>query len=208
MKRVAATLVALVLGAVSLANAQEKMGLFGNPAFVLQPGIIKGFGDVAKRGPGASTAHFNARMVMALPTSIPRTTIVAIVQWTPKNDPTGSGAQNNAPAFVYGPVIEVFDTPQLHFDVDALFAYGGTGSNPPRSAYTHKFLVEGDFFVKLGSLMGMKAGQFKSLNAYAMFAYVLTGIDDPTPPAAPIESKDRMVLLAGLSLPIAPWHLK
>lgn len=201
MKRVAATLVALALGAVGLASAQEKMGLFGNPVFVLQPGIIKSF----SRG---ADPEFNFRMVTVLPTSIPRTVIVGIVQWTPFNSIGTTGAKANAPAFVYGPVVEVFDTPQLHFDIDGLFAYGPTGSNPPKSSYTHKFLVEGDFFVKLGSLMGMKAGQFKSLNAYGMLAWVLTGLDDPTPPAAPLETRDRLVLLAGLSLPIAPWHLK
>ena len=58
--------------------------------------------------------------------------------------------------------------------------------------------MEGDFFLKLGSMMNARS-QWNSLSAYAMFAYVLSGLPSG------VEPRDRMVLLTGLSLPLAPW---
>jgi len=40
---------------------------------------------------------------------------------------------------------------------------------------------------------------WNDLSAYAMLAYVVSGLPDG------VESRDRMVLLSGLSLPLAPW---
>lgn len=201
MKRVAAVLLALALAGASLANAQEKMGFFGSPSFVAQPGLIKSF------SPGDGF-DFNSRWVTVLPTSIPRTVIVGIVQWTPFADENDDGAKENNVAFVYGPVVNIIGTPQIGLDFDALFAYGPTGSVPPRSAYTHKFLVEADFFLKLGGMMNM-TGQGRNLSLYGMLAYVLTGLDDGVGSGAlgAVQTKDRLVLLTGLSLPLAPWKL-
>jgi hypothetical protein len=208
MKRILGTVVSmtLILGITSLATAQDPaaasdggLGLFHDPVFVAQPGVIKSF------GPGDGL-DFNARFVTALPTSIKRLTIVGIIQWTPFQDENGDGARENSPGFVYGPVVNLFNERAFSFDIDGLFAYTPTGSVPARSSYTHKFLVEGDFFLKLGSLMNAKS-QWSSLSAYAMFAYVLTGLDDGvgSGPGGEVRSKDRMVLLTGLSLPLAPW---
>ena len=203
MKRISATVVStiLMLGVTSLAAAQsnEDEGFFHDPVFVAQPGMIKSF------SPGDGP-DFNARFVTAFPTSIKRLTIVGIIQWTPFQDENGDDARENSPGFVYGPVVNLFNERAFSFDVDGLFAYTPTGSVPARSSYTHKFLVEGDLFLKLGNLMNA-TGQWSSLNAYAMFAYVLTGLDDGvgSGPAGEVRSRDRMVLLTGLSLPLAPW---
>jgi hypothetical protein len=188
MKRVLpiAMSAALMLGAVSLATAQE--GFFRTPVFVAQPGIIRPFST------GAST-EFNARLVTAIPLSIDRTTLVGIIQWTPFADNT-AGGKANSPAFVYGPVVNLFNEKYWSFDIDGLFAYGPAATGT--SDYTHKFLLEGDFFLKLGSMMNAK-GQWNGLSAYALFAYVLSGLPSG------VESRDRMVLLSGLSLPLAPW---
>ena len=188
MKRMFAVAVsmALMLGAVSLASAQE--GFFRTPVFAAQPGIIHPFST------GAST-EFNARFVTVLPLAIQRTSLVGIIQWTPFAE-NAAGGKANAPAFVYGPVVNVFNEKYWSFDIDGLFAYGPAATG--NSDYTHKFLVEGDFFLKLGSMMNGKS-QWNSLSAYAMFAYVLSGLPDG------VESSDRMVLLTGLSLPLAPW---
>jgi hypothetical protein len=177
---------ALMLGAPSVATAQE--GFFRAPVFVAQPGVIRSFSD------GAST-EFNARFVTAIPLSIDRTTLVGIIQWTPLAD-NGAGGRANAPAFVYGPVINLLNEKYLGFDVDGLFAYGPAATG--NSDYTHKFLVEGDLSLKLGNMMNAK-GQWSNLSAYAMLAYVVSGLPDG------VESRDRMVLLSGLSLPLAPW---
>ena len=195
MKRILGIVMALVLGVTSLAMAQRRaaassseMGFFHSPVFVAQPGLIHSFST------GAGT-DFNFRVVTAIPLSIKKTTLVGIVQWTPfkKN---GAGGKANAPAFVYGPVVNLVNQRQFSFDIDGLFAYGPAATG--NSQYTHKFLVEGDFFFKLGSMMNTK-GQWNSLNLYAMLAYVLTGLPSG------LKSKDHMVLLTGLSLPIAPW---
>jgi hypothetical protein len=189
MKRMLGSVVAaasLMLGGTSLATAQE--GFFHSPVFVAQPGIIRSFSS------GAST-EFNARFVTAIPLAIDRTTLVGIIQWTPFAD-NAAGGKANAPAFVYGPVVNVFNQKYWSFDVDGLFAYGPAATG--KSDYTHKFLVEGDFYLKLGSMMNAKSN-WNALSAYAMLAYVTTGLPDG------VEARDRMVLLSGLSLPLAPW---
>jgi len=196
MRRVFGVALALAIGAASLAGAQESMakdnmGFFKSPVFVLQPGLIKSFAD----GDGFD---FNARFVTALPTKIPRTTIVAIIQWTPFADEDGDNVLENAPVLVYGPVVNVLNTRHFSFDIDGLFAYAfGNCKDTPGQA-CHQFLVEGDLFVKVGSMMGM-GSQWNSLSLYGMLAYVLTEIPSGTP------SENRMVLLTGVSLPLAPW---
>jgi len=178
---------ALMLGGASAAMAQDE-GFFHSPVFVAQPGIIHSFSR------GAPT-EFNARFVTAIPLSINRTTLVGIIQWTPFAD-NGAGGKANAPAFVYGPVVNLLNEEYWSFDIDGLFAYGPAATG--NSDYTHKFLLEGDFFLKLGRMMNAK-GQWNSLSAYAMLAYVVSGLPSG------VESRDRMVLLSGLSLPLAPW---
>jgi hypothetical protein len=188
MRRILGTVVttALMFGGASRATAQE--GFFHSPVFVLQPGIIRPFST-------AASTEFNARFVTAIPLSIDRMTLVGIIQWTPFAD-NGRGGKANAPAFVYGPVVNVLNQKYWSFDVDGLFSYSPAATG--NSDYTHKFLLEGDFALKLGSMMNAK-GQWSSLSAYAMFAYVVSGLPNG------VESRDRMILLSGLSLPLAPW---
>ena len=131
----------------------------------------------------------------AIPLSIDRTTLVGIIQWTPFAD-NAAGGKANAPAFVYGPVVNLLNEKYWSLDADGLFSYSPAATG--KSDYTHKFLFEGDLSLKLGKMMNAK-GQWNSLNAYAMLAYVVSGLPSG------VESRDRMVLLSGLSLPIAPW---
>jgi hypothetical protein len=178
---------ALMLGGPSAATAQEE-GFFHSPVFVAQPGIVHSFSR-------AASTEFNARFVTAIPLGIERTTLVGIIQWTPFAD-NGTGGKANSPAFVYGPVVNVLNQKYWSFDVDGLFAYGPAATG--NSDYTHKFLVEGDFYLKLGSMMNAKSN-WNGLSAYAMLAYVVSGLPSG------VESRDRLVLLSGLSLPLAPW---
>ena len=178
---------ALMVGSASMAAAQNE-GFFHSPVFVLQPGIVHSFSE------GAPT-EFNARFVTAIPLAIDRTTLVGIIQWTPFAD-NAAGGNANAPSFVYGPVVNVFNQKYWSFDVDGLFSYSpaATGNDD----YTHKFLFEGDFSLKLGKMVNAKSN-WNDLSAYAMLAYVVSGLPDG------VENRDRMVLLSGLSLPLAPW---
>ena len=188
--------VVLTLGLTSSAAPQgpaaasnDKLGLFHAPIFVAQPGLVTPFSSGA-------TTEVNARVVTAIPLSLPRTTLVAIVQFTPFAD-NASGGKANSPSFVYGPVVNLVNERLWSFDIDGLFAYGpaATGNND----YTHKFLFEGDFSFKLGNAFGSRNSQWSNLSVYAFLAYVVTGLPDG------VESRDRMVLLSGLSLPLAPW---
>jgi hypothetical protein len=191
MKQLLATLAGtiLMLGATTAATAQEeKQGFFHAPVFVAQPGLVKSFAD-------GTTAEFNARVVTAIPLAIPRTTLVAIVQFTPFAE-NGAGGKANAPAFVYGPVVNLFNERLWSFDLDGLFAYGPAATGA--SDYTHKFLFEGDLLLKVGNALNAK-GQWSGLGLYAYLAYVVSGLPDG------VETRDRLVLLSGLSLPLAPW---
>ena len=185
--------VALMVGVTAPVMAQDpgndEMGFFRAPVFVLQPGLVTPFSEGA-------TTEFNARVVTAIPLAIPRTTLVAIVQFTPFAD-KALGGQANSPSFVYGPVVNLINQRLWSFDVDGLFAYGpaATGNDD----YTHKFLVEGDFSFMLGNALSSGNSQWNNLSVYAFLAYVVTGLPDG------VESRERMVLLTGLSLPLAPW---
>lgn len=180
--------VTLMLGVTSPATSQSQDGFFRTPVFVAQPGLVTPFAEGA-------TTEFNARVVTAIPLSIPRTTLVGIVQFTPFAD-NNAGGKANAPAFVYGPVVNLVNARYWSFDVDGLFAYGPAATGT--SDYTHKFLVEGDLFLKVGNALGAK-GQWSGLGLYAYLAYVISGLPDG------VETRDRLVLLSGVSLPIAPW---
>ena len=193
MKRMLATGAGMVLllGGTTAVMAQDTRnddGFFRTPVFVAQPGLVTPFADGA-------TTEFNARVVMAIPLAIPRTTLVAIVQFTPFAD-NALGGHANAPSFVYGPVVNLINQRLWSFDVDGLFAYGPAATG--HSDYTHKFLFEGDFSFRLGN--ALNAGSpWGNLSVYAYLAYVMSGLPDG------VESKDRTVLLTGLSLPLAPW---
>lgn len=197
MQRMRTTVVsvALMLSAGTLAAAQAPAatssgdkGLFRAPVFVAQPGLVKPFSTDAP-------TDFNARVVTAIPLSIPRTTLVAIVQFTPFAD-NAVGGNANSPSFVYGPVVNLVNQRLWSFDIDGLFAYGPAAKG--NSDYTHKFLFEGDFSFKLGNALSAKH-QWGGLSLYAFLAYVVSGLPSG------IESKDRLVLLSGVSLPFAPW---
>lgn len=188
-----ATLV-LAVGVAAPAHAQATYAyIFKPPVFVLQPGAVTT--DFLNAPAGAnSRTEFNARVVTAIPTTIQRTTLVAIVQFTPFNK-TG-GYTSNAPGFVFGPVFSVFNESMFALDFDVLDAYSGAAKASDNSDYTHKLVLEGDLFFKLGSMMTTdKKSHFSNLALYAFLANVATGL----PSAA-----SKWVLLTGVSLPIAP----
>lgn len=169
------------------------------PTFVLQPGVVvTEFLDPTEL-PGGGEAdtqtEFNFRIVTAIPTAIPRTTLVGIVQWTPFAE-RDDGTTANAPAFVYGPVVNIINTRAFALDLDLLGSFGPAAEADDESDYTHKLVFEADAFFKIGQLFASDSGnRFSQLSIYAMLAHVATGIPDNASP---------WVLLAGLSLPIAP----
>ena len=186
--------IVLAIGVAGPAGAQDTHAyIFKAPVFVLQPGAVTtNFLDVPA---GAkSSTEFNARVVTAIPTTIPRTTVVAIVQFTPFNKT--NGYTSNAPGFVFGPVFNVFNESAFALDFDVLDAYSGAAKATDNSDYTHKLVLEGDLFFKLGSMMTTdKKSHFSNLALYAFLANVTTGLP---------SGASKWVLLSGVSLPIAP----
>lgn len=200
IRMTAAALLVLSASAGMPAGAQETTGgtggaiwPFKSPVFVLQPGAVTTNFLDTPAGAESST-EFNFRVVTAIPTTIPRTAIVAIVQFTPLAKTAGFTA--NAPGFVYGPVINIVNTPVLSFDFDVLGAYGPAARETDESSYTHKLVLEGDLFLKIGQMMSTSPqSHWRNLSLYALLANVATGLPDEASP---------WVLLTGLSLPIAP----
>jgi hypothetical protein len=166
---------------------------FRAPTFVFQPGLVTSNFVDQPDGTSAST-EFNFRVVTAIPTTLPRTTVVAIVQFTPWN--RTAGFNSNAPSFVYGPVFSLFDAPSLSLDFDVLGSYGPAGKSTDESAYTHKLVLEADLALKVGAWVTHdRASRWHSLALYVYPAYVATGLP---------SGSSRWVLLYGASLPIAP----
>jgi hypothetical protein len=194
MKRFTMIAVAMLALVVTSGSAGAQ-GFFKAPVFVFQPGLVTTDFLDAPEGANSNT-EFNFRVVTAIPTTIPRTTLVAIVQWTPFAEVEGTSFKANAPGFVYGPVFSVLNTNYFGLDLDLLGAYGPAAEEDDESAYTHKLVLEADAFFKIGKMMmGTKTNRWTSVSLYAFLANVATGI--------PSEASN-WVLLTGLSVPIAP----
>jgi hypothetical protein len=175
------------------AVSDRHASIFRAPTFVFQPGLeTSNFVDTPN---GTSTStKFNFRVVTAIPTTIPRTTLVGIVQWTPWN--TSAGFNTNAPSFVYGPVFSLFNRPVVALDFDILGSYGPAAKSTDESSYTHKLVLEGDLSLKAGALMTDDVqSPWHSLALYGFLANVATGLP---------SGSSRWVVLYGISLPIAP----
>jgi hypothetical protein len=167
--------------------------IFRTPSFVLQPGAVTSNFVDRPAGTSASTA-FNLRVVTAIPTTLQRTTLVGIVQWTPWHDV--AGVKDNAPSFVFGPVFRVGSVRIVSLDFDVLDSYGPAARTTDDAAYTHKLVLEADVALTVGALITHDAqSRWRSLAVYGFLANVATGL-----PAG----SSRWVLLSGLSLPIAP----
>lgn len=191
-----ATSLLLLVALSSAAYGQDpaRRPFLGSPVFVFQPGLVTTNIIDAPEGAEAET-DFNFRLVTAIPTSIPRTSLVAIVQWLPFKELEG-GFGVNAPAFVYGPVFNIFNLPMVSLDFDVLGAFSPSADEEPESMYTHKLVLEGDLFFKIGQIMMPEASsRWRNLSLYVLLAYVATGIPSEASPWA---------ILWGLSLPIAP----
>jgi hypothetical protein len=166
---------------------------FRAPTFVFQPGLLTSNFVDQPDGTSAST-KFNFRVVTAIPTTLPRTTVVAIVQWTPWNKT--AGFNSNAPSFAYGPVFSLVNVPLVSLDFDVLGSYGPAARATDESAYTHKLVLEADLSLKVGTwLTHDQRSRWHSLALYVYPAYVATGLP---------SGSSRWQLLYGASLPIAP----
>ena len=200
MRPIAALLAGVALGVTATLHAQEKRPLIGRPMLLLQPGLITtGFLD---QPPGVQTdLQVLARFLTTVPIGLPRTRIVAIVQWTPLKGEGGrlGAGQSNSLMLSYGAVVHLVGSRYVDFDGDALVNYAPdpTGS----SNYSHQLHLEGDLYFNVGNWAKLKHN-WQYLSAYVDFSYQLTG----RPQGESYPAFHRAVLLSGVSLPIAPWN--
>ena len=200
----ATTAAALALHlAPSSAQAQTREGWLKSPVLVFQPGIILTNTIDAPDGVDGST-DLLLRLVTAVPTAIPRPTLVAAVQWAPTADDDGGGVAQNQPEFHYGPIFHLFNGERIAFDLGILGAYSpsATDEDIDERAYSHKLRLQGDLFVKLGRILveGPPASRWeRGLQRIAlqlMVANAATGVDP--------DIASRWTVQAGVSIPLAP----
>lgn len=190
-------LAALALGATT-ADAQTRERWLKSPVLVLQPGFI--FAD-AIDAPDDADARTDLllRLVTAVPTAIPRTMLVAAVQWSPMADENAAGVALNQPEFHYGPVFHIWEDDRVGVDLGVLGAYGpsATAEDIEERAYSHKLRLEGNALVRLGRILFPESASRWSRTAlYAMLANTASGVD--------ADIMSRWTVQAGVSLPIAP----
>ena len=200
-KTLALAVLAAVAGTTHPLQAQDapKCNFLCAPVFVAQPGLL--VTNTINKPEGASTStHFLARFTTVIPTTIPRTALVALIQWTPwnKSNPTPTTEfNNNAPAFVFGPVVSLFDAGPLNFSIDGLGVYGPGGEE---SAYRTDFATEGIVSLSLGKMMKMRSAYMNGVAINGLFSVGLTHL----PEDADGNKQIRPNLLFLLTLPIAP----
>lgn len=129
------------------------------PVFVAQPGLVVQNAinapelDAQGTTPGSET-DFLLRFTTVVPTEVQRLAFVALVQWFPSNKKAlaanGQEYNYNAPAFVYGPVVNLFTAGPISASVDALGVYAKSGKT---GDYKHVFAMEGIAGLNLGSMM-------------------------------------------------------
>lgn len=190
-------LAALGLGATS-ADAQTRERWLKSPVLVLQPGFV--FADAIDAPEGADArTDLLLRLVTAVPTAVPRTMLVAVVQWSPAADENAAGVARNQPEFHYGPVFHIWEGDRVAVDLDVLGEYSpsATEEDIAERAYSHKLRLQGDVFVKLGRiLLPESTSRWASTALYAMLANTASGVD--------ADLASRWTVQAGISLPIAP----
>jgi hypothetical protein len=185
------------------AGAQTREGWLKSPVLVFQPGIVLTNTIDAPDGVDGST-DLLLRLVTAVPTAIPRTTLVAAVQWAPTGADDDAGVAQNQPEFHYGPVFHLFDGDRLAVDLGVLGAFSpsATDEDIDERAYSHKLRLQGDLFVKLGRILveGPPASRWeRALERIALqltLANAATGVDP--------DVTSRWTVQAGVSIPVAP----
>lgn len=223
MKRLATLLVlASALAVTAQAQAQESRminpdcTIICSPVFVHQHSVILtnqfGAGDNVD-----SDADFLFRLTTAAPTQFRPLFLVFLVQWTPFADfgPDTEG-KANAPAIVYGPGFHVLGGGSSFVDMGAtadifaldllpLIVYSGSAEEP--SAYTHKLALEADAFLHIGKVLdpNRRAPFINDTSIHVILDYLTDALGTSIPPDLAEENEpSRWVLIAGLTMPLAP----
>ncbi len=186
----AALAVALGVGAGAASAQQPSCSFLCSPSLLAQPGIVVTNAISAPEGASSKT-DFNLRFTTVVPTALSRLALVGLFQWQPSE-------RANDPAIAYGGVISLVKTSDtggwlgVSFDPLGVFSPGSPGNE---KAYTHKLDLEGALDVHVFNLLPPD-NWFRNWSVYGLADYLAAGVPDNT---------DRWVLLAGLTIPLAPW---
>lgn len=221
-----------MLAARPVAAQEDCKLLFCSPTFTVQPGVVTTNTieppEVRRLGGtvtelGAST-DFLLRFGLFVPTFLPRTSLVGLIQWTPfaaapANPFTGKAATDlnddkidaNPPAVIYGLVFDLLRKEQtggwLSASVGVLGLFSPAAQPEDDRFYTHKFLPE--LSLDVGIFQWLREGNLlRNLTAYGLVDYVATGLSDAGDPAPGggilLSDADPWILIAGLRFPLAP----
>jgi hypothetical protein len=186
------------------------------PVFLFMPGVVAtNVIDPPEVGGEEVDGNwdFMLRWQVVAPTAIPRLSLVAETQWTPFATADGEDDEEdefelNAPIFVYGLIITLFDSPYFTAILDPIFLYTPDAPDPEAgAAFDHKFTLELGLIPKIGALFNAPEGSYLSgVAAFALLDYIITGLPSEGDPGVPDEEAepDHWVMLFGLILPIAP----
>jgi hypothetical protein len=189
---------ATLAAAAPAAEAQTRERWLKSPVLVFQPGFVIADAIDAPDDVDARS-DFLLRLVTAVSTALPRTMLIAAVQWSPLADENAAGVSRNQPEFHYGPIVHLWDGEHVALDLGVLGAFGpaATADDAAEHAYTHKLRLQGDVLVKLGRLLFPESSARPSRTAlYLTLANTATGVDP--------EVASRWSVQGGLSIPIAP----
>lgn len=223
-------LAALVLLTRPAAAQDRDCHVLCAPVFSLQPGLsVSNWLDaprVRRVSDGAefeldSTTDFLLRLAMAVPTAIPRITLVGVVQWRPwagadthVNPLTGrevdGEVEANAPDILYVGSFAAITTDQTGgwfsaaTDVFGLFSVAAKPDDD--SFYTHKLVLElAPTFYPFNSLP--RRNWLRNLSLYGLLDYTATGLPDEGDVVGGLEYLDHADpwgVVVGLNIPLAP----
>lgn len=207
---------ALLLGSATAAAAQNECKVLCSPVFVAQPGVIitnaLNAPKIDAQGNKAeSSTDFLFRVTTVIPTEWPRLALVGILQWTPfASQPGGTGLDRfdvieNAPSFVYGPVLSLVKSGPFSLTFDVLGAYGRLEARDDGGdfkQYRHDFLLELDAGLNLGGLMGPDASPF--LKSLSLYGFIAQGITNLPKDFGTDDTVYSPTLLFGVTIPVAP----
>lgn len=200
-----------------VAAAQAECAFICAPVFLFMPGLVASNiidppNDPVTGDEVDSATEFLLRFQVVAPTFIPRVSLVALTQWTPfatagdTPDVDEEEFETNAPAFVYGLIITLFDSEYFAASFDPLMVYNGAAKADDSAQYTHKFAVELALIPKLGAIMNAPTGAFLGgLAGYLLLDYVVTGLPDADESGGEEFEPDPWVILGGIIIPFAPF---
>lgn len=224
MKRALASVGTLLLLALSAStlHAQECKTLLCAPSFSAQPGIVifNAFNAPTINAAGdraASSTEFLVRLATVAPSRIPRTSLVAVVWWTPFFTQTVTNAagnrvelNNNAPNFLVGPSFLLLRqgpvVAQLAV-VDGYRRWERVTANGDIDSYRHNLVLAPSVNLRLGSMLPATAPALaRSVAAYGIWQQQVTNMPynigrDGRPDGSRAYPPG---LFFGITVPIAP----